>query len=157
MNIQLLAVGEKMPAWVTEGFNEYAKRIRGDCRLTLKEISAGKRAKNADIQRIRTEESQRLLAAAPNGSRIVLLDVDHKPWSTPELAQQIKSWMASGQHTTLLIGGPEGLDDICRDRADQVWSLSPLTFPHPLVRIIVAEQIYRALSILRNHPYHRAG
>ncbi|MCG8383250.1 MAG: 23S rRNA (pseudouridine(1915)-N(3))-methyltransferase RlmH [Gammaproteobacteria bacterium] len=157
MNIQLLAIGEKMPTWVTEGFNDYAKRIRRDCRLTLKEVRAGKRTKNADLLRIRADESQRLLAAVPNGSRIILLDIDQKPWSTPELAQQIKNWMASGQHTALLIGGPDGFDDICRSRADQIWSLSPLTFPHSLVRIIVAEQIYRALSILRNHPYHRAG
>ena len=157
MKIQLLAIGNKMPNWVGDGYQEYAKRMQGECSLQLKEIPACKRGKNADIKRICADESQRLLSAVSTDNHVVMLDVATNPWSTEKLAEHLESWMHQGQNVSLLVGGPDGLDSRCRQRANQIWSLSPLTFPHPLVRIIIAEQLYRAHSIIRNHPYHRAG
>jgi 23S rRNA (pseudouridine1915-N3)-methyltransferase len=156
MKIHLLAVGQKMPGWVEAGFDEYAHRMPAEARLELKEIPAARRGKNADIPRILQDECLRLQAALPKSSHIVALDVKGKAWSTEQLATRLGEWMQSGQDVVLLVGGPEGLSAECRALAHEHWSLSPLTFPHPLVRIIVAEQLYRAWSVLRNHPYHRA-
>jgi 23S rRNA (pseudouridine1915-N3)-methyltransferase len=156
MDIHLIAVGEKMPRWVQDGFGEYAKRLPAECGLKLVEIAPGKRGKNADIARAMRDEGERMLAAIPKGARVVALEVQGREWSTEQLAGQLEGWMAGGQDIALLVGGPEGLASSCRQRADQQWSLSPLTLPHPLVRVLLAEQIYRAWSILRNHPYHRA-
>jgi 23S rRNA (pseudouridine1915-N3)-methyltransferase len=156
MKIHLIAVGEKMPRWVQDGYNEYAKRLPPECALDLIEIQAGKRGKNADVARIMRDESQRLLAAVPKGATVVALEVAGRSWSTEELAGKLDNWMGSGQDVALLVGGPDGLTDVARAAAGQLWSLSALTLPHPLVRIVLAEQLYRAWSILRNHPYHRA-
>ena len=156
MRIQLLAIGNRMPGWVNRGYEEYAHRLTQDCQLQLKEIPAGKRGKSANTQRIIEQEGEQLLQAVPKGNRIVTLDVKGRSWSTEQLSEQLGQWMQDGRDVSLLVGGPEGLSEQCRQKADQSWSLSPLTFPHPLVRIVVAEQLYRAWSILRNHPYHRA-
>ena len=156
MKLHLLAVGQKMPAWVEQGYQEYAQRMPAEVELVLREISPGKRGKNADISRIMQEEGQRIQMAIPKNNHIVALDVKGKAWSTEQLAQRLGQWMQSGQDVALLVGGPDGLSQACRDQADEYWSLSPLTFPHPLVRVILAEQLYRAWSVLRNHPYHRA-
>jgi len=156
MRIHVIAVGQKMPGWVEQGYREYAQRLPAETRLELKEIAPGKRGKNADIARIVQDEGQRMQAAIPKNSRIVVLDVGGSRWSTEQLAERLDDWMQSGQDVSLLVGGPEGLSDDCRSLAQESWSLSPLTFPHPLVRIILAEQLYRAWSVLRNHPYHRA-
>lgn len=155
MRIHLLAVGTRMPAWVTEGYQEYAKRLPRECELALKEIAPAKRGKNADAARFREEEGERLLAALPRDAEVVALDLSGKPWSTPALAQNLKGWLAGGRDVALLVGGPDGLAPACLARANQAWCLSNLTFPHPVVRIIVAEQVYRAWSLLNNHPYHR--
>lgn len=155
MRIHLLAIGTKMPGWVNTGTDEYASRMPPQCQLLIREITAEKRTKNSDLQRIRQTEGEKLLAAIPDGSLVITLDVKGKPWSTEQLAQQLDSWMMSGRDVSLLVGGPEGLSPACLQRAEQSWSLSPLTFPHPLVRIVVAEQLFRAWSILTNHPYHR--
>lgn len=144
-----------MPDWVTKGYIEYAKRLNGDCRLKLVEIAPGKRGKNADLARIKKTEGDKLLAAIPKGCLVVVLEVKGKPWSTETLSKQLDNWLHSGQDVALLIGGPEGLSDACVARADVKWSLSPLTLPHPLVRVLLSEQLYRAYSILKNHPYHR--
>ena len=156
MRIHLIAVGQKMPAWVEQGYREYAQRMPAEVRLELKEIAPGKRGKNADISRIIQDECQRTQSSIPKNSRVVVLDVKGHAWSTAQLATRLGDWMQSGQDVALLVGGPEGLSDECRSLAQESWSLSALTFPHPLVRIIVAEQLYRAWSVLRNHPYHRA-
>ena len=156
MRIHLLAVGQKMPSWVEQGYREYAQRMPSEARLELKEIAPGKRGKNADIKRIVQDEGQRLQQSIPKNSRIVVLDVKGKSWSTEQLAERLGDWMQSGQDVSLLVGGPEGLSSECMALADERWSLSALTFPHPLVRVILAEQLYRAWSVLRNHPYHRA-
>ena len=156
MKINLLAIGQKMPAWVEQGYQEYAHRMPTEAKLVLKEIAPGKRGKNADIKRIIQDEGQRIQAAIPKNNRIVILDVKGKAWSTEQLAERMHVWMQSGQDVSLLVGGPEGLSEEARNVADERWSLSALTFPHPLVRVILAEQLYRAWSVLRNHPYHRA-
>ncbi len=156
MQIHLIAIGEKMPAWVQQGYQEYAKRLPAECRLKLVEIPAGKRGKNADIERIMRDETDRLLNAIPKGARVVALEVGGRNWSTEQLAEQLGDWMQSGQDVALLVGGPDGMIERARSAADQLWSLSALTLPHPLVRIVLAEQLYRAWSVLRNHPYHRA-
>lgn len=155
MKIHLIAVGQKMPAWVEAGYQEYARRLPRECQLQLKEIPAGKRGKNADLQRIAQQEADRIQQSIPPNSHIVALDERGKDWSTRELADRLQQWMQSGSDVCLLVGGPEGFLPEIRDRADELWSLSSLTFPHPLVRIVVAEQLYRAWSLLNGHPYHR--
>ncbi len=155
MRIHLIAVGTRMPKWVEQGFDEYAKRLGGECRLTLVEVAAGKRGKNADIARLMQQEAERIIAAIPRGAHVVTLEVEGKAWTTPQLARRLESWMAGGRDIALLVGGPDGLDAACLQLAGERWSLSNLTLPHPLVRIVVAEQLYRALSILKGHPYHR--
>lgn len=155
MRIHLVAVGNRMPDWVTEAYSEYAKRLPRECELVLKEIAPAKRGKNADIVRLTEDEGERMLAALSRDVHVVALDVAGKEWSTPDLAAALARWLENGRDVALLVGGPDGLSPACLERANQRWSLSKLTFPHPVVRIIVAEQIYRAWSILQHHPYHR--
>ena len=155
MKLQLVAVGTKMPDWVQTGFNDYLHRFPKDMPFELTEVPAGKRGKNADIKRILEKEGEQMLAAVGKGNRIVTLDIPWTPWETPQLAQQLERWKQDGRNVSLLIGGPEGLAPACKAAAEQSWSLSPLTLPHPLVRVLVAESLYRAWSITTNHPYHR--
>jgi 23S rRNA (pseudouridine1915-N3)-methyltransferase len=156
MKIKLIAVGEKMPAWVTQAYQEYSKRLPRELTLQLIEIPLHKRSKTTNLLQLQQKEGEQMLAAIPSQDYVVALDVQGKTWSTTELSQQLQQWMQQASNVSLLVGGPEGLADNCWPRVQSRWSLSPLTFPHPLVRIIVAEQIYRAWSILSNHPYHRA-
>ena len=156
MNIFLLAVGTKMPDWVTQGYNEYAQRLPAKCALVLKEIPAEKRLKNSNINAITEKESEKIKATIPNNCRLVVLDVKGKSWSTEQLATRMQDWMMGGQDVALVIGGPDGLSQDILSLAQEKWSLSALTFPHPLVRVILAEQIYRAYTVTENHPYHRA-
>lgn len=155
MRLQLIAVGTRMPEWVQSGFMDYLRRFPKDMPLELIEIPAGKRGKNADIPRILEKEGEQMLATVGKGNRIVTLDIPGVPWQTPMLAQQLERWKQDGRDVSLLIGGPEGLAPACKTAAEQSWSLSPLTLPHPLVRVLVAESLYRAWSITTNHPYHR--
>jgi len=155
MRLHLIAVGNRMPGWVEAGYQEYAKRLPADCALQLHEIAPGQRTKGADLERARREEGEKMLAALPKASHVVALEVGGRAWSTEQLAQRLAHWRQQGQDVALLVGGPEGLADSCRARASEQWSLSPLTLPHPLVRIVLAEQLYRAWSILQGHPYHR--
>ena len=155
MQINLISIGNKMPGWVKQGYDEYAKRMPRECELVLREIAPGKRGKNFDVARTVQDEGERMIAAIPKDTHLVTLDIQGKPWSTSELSQALQRWMEGGRHIALLVGGPEGLADSVRQLADETWSLSRMTLPHPLVRIVVAEQIYRAWSILHNHPYHR--
>src|SRR5579872_7159523 len=148
MMIRILAIGNKMPSWVNEGFQDYAKRFSSGCSLELYEIPAEKRSKNADIPHIIERESEKLIAAVKPDHHIIALDVKGLSWNTEQLAQELKSWQVDGRHVDLLIGGPDGLSKTCLQKVHQRWSLSPLTLPHPLVRIILAEQLYRAVSIL---------
>lgn len=155
MQIHLISVGNRMPAWVQQGYEEYAKRLPRECELLLKEIAPGKRLKNSDTAKLVKDEGIRMQAAIPSAAQVVALDIGGRPWTTTDLAAALQRWMEGGRPVALLVGGPEGLSAAARQAAHEAWSLSPLTFPHPLVRIIVAEQLYRAWSILHNHPYHR--
>lgn len=156
MKIYLIAVGNKMPKFVEEGYKEYAKRFPKDCSLELIEIPAQKRGKNADIARITEQEGNQMIAAIPKGALVVTLDIPGKMYNTEQLAEELNSWKNSGRDVALLVGGPEGLSPVCKALAEKSWSLSPLTLPHPIVRIILAEALYRAWSVTANHPYHRA-
>jgi 23S rRNA (pseudouridine1915-N3)-methyltransferase len=156
MRIRLICVGTKMPAWVTTGYQEYAKRLPADLKLELVEIAPGHRGKGADVKRAIEKESKLILAALGKDDHVVALDVEGRPWSTEQLAGALRDWQMGGQNVALLIGGPDGLSAECLSLAKQRWSLSNLTYPHPLVRVILSEQIYRAWSLLNNHPYHRA-
>jgi 23S rRNA (pseudouridine1915-N3)-methyltransferase len=156
VRIHLLCVGRRMPVWVDAGYTEYARRLPPECTLRLVEIEPGHRGKGASPELARREEGVRLLAALPKGAQVIALDERGTAWSTAQLAQELAVWLVEGRDLALLVGGPEGLDAACRTRADRLWSLSSLTFPHPLVRVILAEQVYRAWSLLSGHPYHRA-
>jgi 23S rRNA (pseudouridine1915-N3)-methyltransferase len=156
MQLLVAAVGQRMPKWVTEAWNEYARRMPPGLVLTLREISLAKRGKNADTKRLTATESRALLEAMPARARVVALDVRGQAWSTEKLAARLELWMGEGRDVGFLIGGPEGIDAEVIQKADDRWSLGPLTLPHPLVRVVLAEQLYRAWTITQNHPYHRA-
>lgn len=155
MRIRLLAVGQKMPAWVEAGFNEYAKRFSGDCQLQLQELAMSKRHKNMQPEQHKEKEAQTILAAIKKDDYVVVLDVLGKAISTEDLAQTMQQWQMLGQAIVIIIGGPDGLDGSVLQRADRKISLSKLTLPHPLVRVLLVEQLYRAWSINKGHPYHR--
>ena len=155
MKIKILAVGTKMPAWVTTGFSEYNKRMPREMRVEIVEISIGPRGKGADLKRAIKKEGDAMLSAIPSGDWVVALEVTGKTWSTEQLAEQMESWQLKGRNLCLLVGGPDGLDPRCSAMADQKWSLSALTLPHPMVRILLSEQLYRAWSIIQGHPYHK--
>jgi len=154
----VVAVGHKMPAWVSGGFEEYARRMPREARLTLTEVRPERRngAPGAGaIRRLLEAERRRIGAALPAGCRTVVLDERGKSFSTRELSQRMARWREAGGDVGFVIGGADGTAPVLREEADLVWSLSPLTLPHGLVRIVLAEQLYRAASILAHHPYHR--
>jgi len=155
VKISLIAVGKRPSDWVQTGYEEYAKRLPPDWALRLIEIPAGKRGKNVDLNRLIQREGEQMLAAIPAGDWVVALTEHGQLWNNQQLARQIQSWQEKGGGLSLLVGGPEGLAPACLAKANLQWSLSSLTFPHPLVRILVAEQLYRCFTILQNHPYHR--
>ena len=155
MRISIVTVGTKMPAWISAGVDEYDKRLPRELKLEWREIPLARRGKDTRPQQLCVEEGEQILKVVPAGDRVIALDVKGKRISTEELAQQLQNWQMSGDDFSLLIGGPDGLSPQCLARADQCWSLSDLTLPHPLVRVLLAEQLYRAWTITVNHPYHR--
>lgn len=155
MIIYLIAVGSKCTQWAEKGFQDYQKRLPAGYKLNLIPIPLSKRSKNSKISKHIAEEEKRILAAMPKRSRIIALDVQGQMLNTQQLAKTLQQWQLDRQDVSLLIGGPDGLGDTCINKAEGIWSLSPLTLPHALVRIVVAEQLYRAWSLLNNHPYHR--
>ncbi|MDR5907302.1 23S rRNA (pseudouridine(1915)-N(3))-methyltransferase RlmH [Franzmannia qiaohouensis] len=155
MKLKLLAVGTKMPGWVEQGVGEYRKRLPRDFSLEVIEIAPGARGKNADIARAVASEGERMRERLKGNEQLVALEVGGKPWSTEQLAEQAADWRLAGRDVALLVGGPDGIEPGLSASADQRWSLSPLTLPHPLVRILLAEQLYRAWTLLVGHPYHR--
>ena len=157
MHLCLIAVGERVPAWVAQGFEEYARRLRRPWTLKLKEIPAERRSRNADIAGLVRAEGERLLAAVPTGWRMVALDPTGHQYDTETLARHLGRWTDEAQNAALLIGGPDGLSADVLEQADEVWALSTLTFAHSLVRVVVAEQVYRAFSIVHGLPYHRSA
>lgn len=156
MKIRLIAVGTKMPGWVESGVAEYQKRLPSDFSLSIQEIPLASRSKNSSVAAAMQKESQALQDACGKNDYIVALDVEGKSLSTPKLAEQFNKHRDNGQNISLLVGGPDGLTKECLESADARWSLSALTFPHPIVRVVLVEQIYRVWSILNNHPYHRS-
>ena len=155
MRIRLIAVGTRMPKWVQQGFEEYAQRMPVLCALELIEIAAKKRGKNADTARILRDEAEALKEAIPRGSLTIALDRIGKTIDTLSLAKNLQNWIDESQDVAILIGGPEGIDPQYLQTVNLKWSLSAMTFAHPIVRVMLAEQLYRAWSINANLPYHR--
>lgn len=155
MQLLVLAVGQRMPAWVQQAWDEYARRWPRGMSLELREVPAARRSRKAAADAFRSSEGRALLAAAPAGFRLVALDERGKQWSTRELASRLENWMREESGVCFLVGGPDGLSQECRARADELWSLSRLTLPHAMVRAVLAEQLYRAWTVTQNHPYHR--
>lgn len=156
MKARLIATGERAPAWVAQGFSEYQKRLSHWLPLELVEIEPGLRGKGRDPQRAIEDEGRRVLAALPKHPYVVALDVPGRALGSEQLAQRLEHWRGQGRDLAFLIGGPEGHAPAVKAAADELWSLGPLTLPHMLVRLVVAEQLYRAAAMLANHPYHRA-
>lgn len=156
MRARLIAVGERMPAWVADGFAEYRKRLSHNLPLDLLELKPGHRGKGADDARAMHDEGAAILAALDRDEHVVALDGGGKCWSSEELAAQLNAWRMAGRDLAFLIGGPDGHAPEVLARAQQRWSLGPLTLPHMLVRLVLAEQLYRATTIIAGHPYHRA-
>ncbi len=155
MKIRLLTVGTKMPEWVNSGFREYSKRMPPELKVELIEVPIGIRGRNPSTQPIENQ-GRALLKYIGQQDFVVALEVLGKSQSTETLARQLENWQMSGQDLCLLIGGPDGLSAHCLARANLKLSLSDLTLPHPIVRILVMEQLYRVWTINTNHPYHRS-
>ncbi|MDP1698936.1 MAG: 23S rRNA (pseudouridine(1915)-N(3))-methyltransferase RlmH [Xanthomonadaceae bacterium] len=155
MHARLIAVGERAPSWVAAGFAEYSKRLSHWLPLELVELPPGRRGKGLDPARAILDEGQRMCAALPKGALVVALDGGGRALTSEQLAQRLAHWRQQGRDLALLIGGPDGHAAAVLACADETWSLGPLTLPHMLVRLLVAEQLYRAASLLANHPYHR--
>jgi 23S rRNA (pseudouridine1915-N3)-methyltransferase len=155
MRISVIAVGTRMPAWVSQGVEEYSKRMPREIKLIWREIPLARRGKESAGKQVCVAEGEQILKSIPSSERVIALDVKGKRLSTASLAEQLEAWQMSGDNYNILIGGPDGLSPACLARADQSWSLSDLTLPHPLVRVLLAEQLYRAWTITVNHPYHR--
>ena len=155
LKLHLVVIGERMPRWVDEAFNEYQKRIRGRMAMKLVEVPAVKRGKSPDLGRVAAEEESRLVAAIPDGCRRIALDRTGRALSTLDIAGRMETWMQDGEQAALVVGGPEGLSRQFLDASDECWSLSAMTFAHPVVRVVLAEQVYRCWSVLEGLPYHR--
>lgn len=156
VHIELIAVGQKMPVWVNRGFADYQQRFKGDMTLGLTEIPLQKRSDSKQIAAAMLKEQTQIHAAIPEGAWVITLDIAGKQYTSEQLAHRLGFWQENYRHIALIIGAPEGLTPATKALAAESWSLSQLTLPHPLVRIVVAEALYRALSINRHHPYHRA-
>lgn len=156
MKLLIIAVGQRMPAWIAAGFDEYARRMPREAPVQLIEVKPEPRSGSSDLARLMAAEAKRIAAALPPAAVRIALDERGRMWSTRELAERLAAWQMDGRDVAFMIGGADGLDGALRRQADFQWSLSSLTLPHGLVRVIVAEQLYRAQSILKNHPYHRA-
>lgn len=156
MRLGILAVGGKMPAWVNEGVKEYEKRLPRELKISWRDIPLARRGRDTSPEKLCATEGEQLLKAIPAGDRVIALDVKGRRVSTEDLAARLKDWQMSGDSVSFVIGGPDGLSPACLERADMRWSLSDLTLPHPLVRVLLVEQLYRAWTITANHPYHRS-
>jgi 23S rRNA (pseudouridine1915-N3)-methyltransferase len=155
MQLIIAAVGHKMPAWIEDGFGEYAKRMPPECRIQLKEIKPVERSASKTAETVMALERAKIEAAIPKGARIVALDERGKDLTTMQLSQLLTQWQQDGRDVTFVIGGADGLDAGFKASADMLVRISSLTLPHGMVRVLLAEQLYRAWSITQNHPYHR--
>ncbi|MDX1434693.1 MAG: 23S rRNA (pseudouridine(1915)-N(3))-methyltransferase RlmH [Gammaproteobacteria bacterium] len=155
MRIHVLAVGTRLPAWQKQGFEEFARRLPRECALHLVEIPAPRRTRNMDAERAKVMEWERMRKALPRDTRVIALDEGGTMVDTATLAARLERWLDDGRDIALLVGGADGLAPAALAQAEARWSLSPLTLPHGLVRVLLAEQLYRAWSVIRGHPYHR--
>ena len=155
MKLWLVAVGHKMPDWITTGFNEYAKRMPREARIELLEIKPEPRTTGKNVAQIMEAEAQRILAALPTNCLRIALDERGAHLATRQLAQQMQDWLRGGRDVAFIIGGADGLHESVKNSAQQLLALSAMTLPHGLARVLLAEQLYRAHSLLHNHPYHR--
>ena len=154
--MRLVAVGDRQPSWVDAAFAAYVERMPRDWKFRLDAIPVAKRPKNKGSDRARNSESTRILAKLSAGELLVLLDERGRQMTSSALARELGKWQSDGDNLCFVIGGPDGVSPEVRDRADTIWSLSELTLPHGLARVLLAEQLYRAWSMLAGHPYHRA-
>ena len=155
MRVTILSVGHKMPAWIQEGFREYTRRMPPEIRVELVELKPEERGAGKNADKAKAVEGERLLAALPEGGTLLALDERGKSVSTQGLSVMLSEWMRDASRPVFAIGGADGLSEAVKEHADKLVSLSALTLPHGLVRIVLAEQLYRAWSILARHPYHR--
>ncbi len=155
MKLYILAVGNKMPGWVNTGYLEYIKRLPHEITVDLIEVKPEKRAAGKQVEQILRTEKTRIISVIPIGCRVVVLDERGKHWSTVKLSDVISGWMRDGGDTVFIIGGADGLHPEIKGLASEVLALSALTMPHGLIRVLLAEQLYRAISIIKRHPYHR--
>ena len=155
LKITVITLGNKMPDWVNQGTHDYAKRFNDGIQLKLIEIPLIRRSKSSDLARIREKEAALIKEALPTGARLIALEIGGKSYSSEELALKITQLQHTASHLCFLIGGPEGLSQETLALCNERWSLSKLTLPHPLVRIVLLETLYRAWSIINNHPYHK--
>lgn len=156
MQLVIAAVGHKMPAWIESGFQEYAKRMPPECRILLKEIKPVERSGSRTAETVMALEREKIEAALPKGARMIALDERGRDWTSVQLSQQLVQWQQDGRDVAFVIGGADGLDPAFKAGADTLVRISSMTLPHGMVRVILAEQLYRAWSITQNHPYHRA-
>jgi 23S rRNA (pseudouridine1915-N3)-methyltransferase len=157
MKCDVLALGHKMPKWCLLGCDEYLTRLQRFMKCSLIEIPIATRHKTGLVEQYKEEEGTKILQKISPHDHFVALDVAGQSWSTLKLSEHLSNWQQQGKNLVFAIGGPDGLSDACLKRANQRWSLSALTFPHAMVRVILLEQLYRAASVLVNHPYHREG
>ncbi|MCM1129154.1 MAG: 23S rRNA (pseudouridine(1915)-N(3))-methyltransferase RlmH [Oxalobacter formigenes] len=155
MQLLIIAVGKKMPAWIENGFEEYARRMPPECRIILKEIRPADRAAGKSAQSVMAAEQTRIEAALPKNSRVIALDEHGKDLTTMQLSGELEKWRQEGRDVAFVIGGADGLNSAFKKNADELVRLSSLTLPHGMVRVLLAEQLYRAWSLTQNHPYHR--
>jgi 23S rRNA (pseudouridine1915-N3)-methyltransferase len=155
LKVHLIAVGKKMPEWINTGYAEFSKRMPPELQINLIEITPSTRNKSTPIQKNIKEEGARIQSAIPTNSKLIVLDEKGKNFSSIDLSKKIEGWLPMGQDISIVIGGADGIDPEIKQQADEKWSLSSFTLPHALVRVVIAEQLYRAWSILQGHPYHR--
>lgn len=155
MHIRLLAVGDRQPSWVDTAFAEYTARLPRQWQFGLETIATADRRKTADPARARDSEAMTLLRKLKAAEQVVLLDEKGRQFTSRELSTRVNDWQIAGADLAFVIGGPDGVSDAVRERADLTWSLSSLTLPHGLARVLFAEQLYRAWSLTTGHPYHR--
>jgi 23S rRNA (pseudouridine1915-N3)-methyltransferase len=156
MRVRLIAVGTRLPPWVAQGVVEFQVRLPREWRFELVEVAVAARGKNADIARLKQAEGEKMLRAIPDGAQVIAFDERGETLDTAAWARALETWQREGRDLALLIGGPDGLAPACLARAQRRWSLSKLTLPHALVRVMVLEQLYRAWTVIQGHPYHRA-
>ncbi len=155
MRIDIIAVGKRMPDWIDKAVNQYQKRLPDHLNFSLTEITPASRTKKNSIENYQRQEEEKIMAAIKPGSQTLVLDEHGKQFGSAELAKIMKQWMDDNQSVSFIIGGADGISDTLKKQSHSLWSLSALTLPHGLVRVLLTEQIYRAWTILNNHPYHR--